>query len=253
MVFKRRELRKRNIGSLKVVCSANIIERNRSKMFNKRINIFTGHFGSGKTEVAVNYALELSRMHEKTAIVDFDIVNPYFRTADAREKLEESGIWVIVPLFANTNVDVPALPSEINALFNKKEYSVVFDVGGDDLGARAVSRYREEILENDYEMFFVVNTKRPMTDTEFKIEEMIRAIEQSSRLKVTSLVNNTNLKDETAVEDILEGHRILEQVSEKLNIPIGFISGLEGTVSKIRDKNGISILSMQKLIKLPWE
>ena len=108
-------------------------------MFDKRIAIFTGHFGSGKTEVAVNYALQTAGRGKKTAIVDLDIVNPFFRTADARGILEAEGIRVITPVYANTNVDVPSLPPEISSMFEDRSYNVWIDVGGDDLGARAVS------------------------------------------------------------------------------------------------------------------
>lgn len=222
-------------------------------MFDRRISIFTGHFGSGKTEVAVNYALELASQRNKTAIVDFDIVNPYFRASDARRELESRGIRVIAPLYANTNVDVPALPPELNSLFENKKYKVVFDVGGDDLGAKALSRYNEEILEDDYEMFFVVNTRRPMTDTLEKIEDMLRDIEYSSRLKVTSLVNNTNLLDVTTPEDLMEGQRLIEQVSAKLGIPIGFVSGLKDIMMQLEGKINSRFLYMDKLIKLPWD
>jgi hypothetical protein len=222
-------------------------------MFNKRINIFTGHFGSGKTEVAVNYALQLSKIFTNTAIVDFDIVNPYFRTADVREELEQNGLRVITPPYANTNVDVPALPAEINSLFDRKEYRAVFDVGGDDIGAKAISRYREEILGDDWEIFFVINTKRPMTDTPGKIEAIIHEVEDSSRLKITSLVNNTNLLENTMLEDIIEGHNLIERVSKKLDIPIAFVSGFDNVISKLKDKTDMELLFMKKLIKLPWE
>jgi len=222
-------------------------------MFDKRINIFTGHFGSGKTEVAVNYAIKMSEMHKETAIVDLDIVNPYFRTADAREVLERHGIWVITPLYANTNVDVPALPPQISTLFDNKEYKVVLDVGGDDLGAKAVSRYRTEIFENDYEMFFVINTRRPMTNTVEKIEGMIRSIEESSRIKVTRLVNNTNILQDTAMEDIMEGQKLIEHVSKELNIPVGFISGMLGVLMVEKGESSGNVLYMKKLIKLPWD
>ena len=120
-------------------------------MFERRINIFTGHFGSGKTEVAVNYTLKLAAAEYKTAIVDFDIINPYFRTADAKQALEKNNIKVVLPMYANTNVDIPAIPPEIYSLFQNKEYKVVLDVGGEDLGAKAVSRFKEEILNDDYE------------------------------------------------------------------------------------------------------
>ncbi|RCX15437.1 hypothetical protein DFR58_11317 [Anaerobacterium chartisolvens] len=222
-------------------------------MFNKRIGIFTGHFGSGKTEVAVNYALKLAEKGCKTAIVDFDIVNPYFRTADARERLESRGIYVLAPMYANTNVDVPALPAEISAIFEKKEYRVVFDVGGDDLGARVLSRYRNEIGEDDYEMFFVINIKRPMTDTVRKICDMAEEIQYSSRLKITSLVNNTNLLGKTTFEHIEEGHRMISEVSEKMNIPIGFTSLIGKSGEELEIRAGAEILRMEKLIKLPWD
>jgi hypothetical protein len=169
-------------------------------MPDKRINIFIGHFGSGKTEVAVNYALKLVKANPKTCIVDLDIVNPYFRTADAKIQLEEKGIWVILPMYANTNVDVPALPPEMNSIFEKKQYSTVFDVGGEDIGAKVISRYREDILKDSYELFAVINVKRPMTETADRIEKMIYELEEASRIKITKLVNNTNLLDETTID-----------------------------------------------------
>lgn len=193
-------------------------------MYSKRITIFTGNFGSGKTEVAVNYALKIRERGYKTAIVDFDIVNPYFRTADVKSYLEDNGIKVVVPLYANTNVDVPALPAEINTLFENKEYKVVFDVGGDDLGATALSRYKENFLEDDYQHLFVVNIKRPMTNTIEKIEEMFRSIEDSSGFKITGIVNNTNLLKDTSIDDLLEGNSMISKASQRLGVPIVFTS-----------------------------
>jgi len=222
-------------------------------MFNKRISIFTGHFGSGKTEVAVNYAIKLSKFCDKVAIVDFDIVNPYFRATDAKHDLENRGIWVVTPMYANTNVDVPALPAEINTLFEKKEYKVVFDVGGDDLGAKVLSRYYNEIIADDYEMFFVINTRRPMTDTVEKIEEMLMDIEFSSRLKITALVNNTNLLQSTTADDIMEGRDIIGKISCKFGIPIAFTSGFRSALQPLEGKMDGPFMYMDKLIKLPWD
>lgn len=222
-------------------------------MFEKRISIFTGHFGSGKTEVAVNYAMQMSKLFEKTAIVDLDIVNPFFRTSDVRKALEEKGVRVIAPLYANTNVDVPSLSPEINSLFEKKEIRTVFDVGGDDLGAKVLSRYNESILQDDYEMYFVINTRRPMTVDEMGIEEMIRDIDESSRLKVGKLVNNTNLLLDTTAEVITEGGRMIENVSKRLGIPIGFISGLRHVLEDYGDYRDVERLYLDKQIKLLWE
>lgn len=222
-------------------------------MFEKRINIFTGHFGSGKTEVAVNYAFKLAERNSKVAIVDLDIVNPYFRTADAKKELENAGIKVILPMYANTNVDVPALPAEINTLFEEKDYKVVLDVGGDDLGARVLARYNDEIIHDDYEMHFVVNLKRPMTDTLEKVEMMIAEIEFSSKLKVTKLVNNTNMLHETNADEILKAQEIINEISSRLSIPVGFISGFDETLRTIPNNTGLELFPMKKYIKLPWE
>lgn len=222
-------------------------------MFDKRINIFTGHFGSGKTEVAVNYAVKMALQGKKTAIVDLDIVNPFFRTADAKKVLEEKGIKVITPVYANTNVDVPSLPADINSAFEDRSYHVVLDVGGDDLGAKVLSRYNEQIRNEDYIHYFVINTRRPMTKTVDEIEEMIREIETSARLKVDYLVNNANLLGANTAKIIGEASEIIAGVSSKLSIPVGFISGMEEVLQKYNGDKETERLYMDKFIRLPWE
>lgn len=222
-------------------------------MFDRRITIFTGHFGSGKTEVAVNYALQTAKKGKKTAIVDLDIVNPFFRTADVKSVLQEKGIKVITPVYANTNVDVPSLPGEISAMFEDRSYSVVLDVGGDDLGARAVSRYKEQIVQEDYIHYFVVNTRRPMTRTPEEIERMIWEIQTTARINVDMLVNNANLLGSSTPELLGEASDIIKKVSEKLSIPIGFISGMQEVLSEYLGDADIERLYLQKNIRLPWE
>lgn len=222
-------------------------------MFEKRIAIFTGHFGSGKTEIAVNYAFQLAKAGRKTAIADLDIVNPFFRTADVKKTLEDKGIRVVTPVYANTNVDVPSLPAEINALFEDRSYFAVLDVGGDDLGARVLSRYREQIAAEDYIHYFVVNTKRPETRNIDEIEQMIAEIQASAGLKVDRLVNNANLLRATTPEVIEEASGVIRAVSEKLSIPVGFISGMEAVLKKYKRDREIERLYLEKSIKLPWE
>jgi len=222
-------------------------------MFNNRITVFTGHFGSGKTEVAVNYAQQTARTGKKTAIIDLDIVNPFFRTADVKNMLESENIKVITPVYANTNVDVPSLPAEISGMFEDKSYSVIIDVGGDDLGARAVSRYRDQIANDDYIHYFVVNTRRPMTRTPEEIISMIMEIHHSAGLKVDMLVNNANILGATTPELLAEASEILDAVSAELSIPVGFISGMEEVLSLYDGDKGIERLYMKKNILLPWE
>lgn len=222
-------------------------------MFDKRINIFAGHFGSGKTETAVNYAFAMKKLDKEVAIVDLDIVNPFFRTADIKDQFQEEGIKAILPVFANTNVDVPALPPEINIVFEQKNYECVIDVGGDDLGARALSRYRNQIETEDYNMYMVINTLRPETESPDRILQMLQDIQGSSKLKVTGFVNNTNLLDETTVEHIIEGHKIIQEASKLSGIPIAFVACMDYLEEELKNKLEAEIFSLNKKIILPWQ
>lgn len=226
-------------------------------MQNKRINIFCGHFGSGKTEVAINYALKLNELKGNTAIADIDIVNPFFRTADAKIMLEKLGIKVVLPIYANTNVDVPALPAELNSLIESSLYNVVLDVGGDDLGAKAVGRYSKDIELQDYNFYIVVNINRPLTNKVDKIIKMIDEIESSAALKVTGLINNTNYLQATTYEDIKRGYDMLQKVSDKLKVNIAF-SCIDIASTAIKQLNELNIkdigdiLFLKKNINVPF-
>lgn len=219
----------------------------------QKLSIFVGHFGSGKSEIAVNYALKLAKTGANVAIVDLDVINPFFRTADAKEWLEQNKIKVITPLYVNTNVEAPSLPAEINLVFQKNDYKSILDVGGDDLGATVLARYSKEIGEHPYEMLMVVNTKRPLTDTKEKILAMIAMIEKSSKLKITKLVNNTNLLSFTTAEDVTGGENLLLEISRETKIPVAFTSfmgqGLEFKPLALKTL----LFEMEKFIKLPWE
>ena len=188
----------------------------------KRINVFTGHFGSGKTEIAINFAINLARQGRKVVIVDLDIVNPYFCVRELKGELESQGIKVISSNPDYVNAELMVVPPEVLSIFNDKTYDVVVDVGGDDLGAIALGQYNKYFKEEPYDMYFVVNTNRPFTEGMEGVEEYIRDIQIASRLKVTKLINNTNLSYETTIEDILAGHKEVEKISLKNNIPYEF-------------------------------
>ncbi len=194
---------------------------------NSNIYIVTGHYGSGKTEFSVNFALELKKTYENVILVDLDIVNPYFRSNDARALLEQAGVCVIAPEFAGTNVDIPVLPPEIMRIFEEKDAKIVLDVGGDDDGAIALGRYKHFFDTSDYEMLLVVNTRRPLTQTKDEIIEMKQNIETASRLSVTGLVLNTNIADDTTHEIVTEGYEILKNVSSDTNLPIRYVCATE--------------------------
>ncbi|NMA94897.1 MAG: CpsD/CapB family tyrosine-protein kinase [Clostridiales bacterium] len=199
-----------------------------------KIDIITGHFGSGKTEFAINYSMHTAKAGKKVLLIDLDIVNPYFKTAEVKDVLEAMGVEVIVPNFAGTGVDVPSLPSNIYRVFDDPSYDkVIFDVGGDDLGAMALGQYKTRIQNIPYDMFYVINTKRPLSSTQDQIIDMLHSIESSSRLKVSKLINNTNLSYETNVNDIMEGQRLIERISKKMDIPIGYIAGTEDVLSRL--------------------
>lgn len=171
----------------------------------KRITLLSGHYGSGKTNIAVNLARRLRASRENVAIADIDIVNPYFRTKDSQAELEGAGIRLISSPYAGSNVDLPALPDEVYAITDDKSVTAVVDVGGDDRGALALGRWRDAILqEGDYEMLFVINRFRPLTATPEDAVEVMREIEIASGIPFTAVVNNSNLGDETTARDVLE-------------------------------------------------
>lgn len=187
-----------------------------------KIYITVGHYGSGKTEFSVNFALSLAKAHQKVFLVDLDIVNPYFRSNDARALLEENGITVIAPDYAGTNVDIPALPAEIMKIFNVEDAHIVIDVGGDDDGAIALGRYKQFFDASDYEMNLVVNTRRPLSGTVEEIVEMKQNIECASRLSVANIIADTNLGQETTKEIIEEGFFIIKEAAEQMNLPVKY-------------------------------
>ena len=190
-------------------------------MIYKRITLLCGHYGSGKTNVAVNMAYDQKAKYDRVAIADLDIVNPYFRTKDSAKEFDALGIELIASEYAGSNVDIPALPQQIYSICDQKDKQVIIDVGGDDRGAYALGRISPAILEeNNYEMLFVINCFRPLTrDAESTIEVM-REIEYAAKIKFTAIVNNSNLGEETTKDDVLRSLSYAEEISQKTGLPI---------------------------------
>ncbi len=190
-------------------------------MFDKRITLFCGHYGSGKTNIAVNAALKLSQNYENIALADLDIVNPYFRTKDSSKELSEKGIRLICSQYANSNVDIPALPQDIYALTDDKTLKCIVDIGGDDRGAYVLGRISEKIVsENDYDMLMVINSYRPLTRDAESTMEVLREIETAAKIKFTGLVNNSNLGEETTEEDVINSLSYAQSVSKVTGLPV---------------------------------
>jgi len=216
------------------------------KITPKRVTLFAGHYGSGKTNIAVNYALHMAKNGLSVSIADLDIVNPYFRTKDSAEELARAGIRLVSSAYANSNVDVPALPAEIYSLVNDKSSYAIFDVGGDDRGALALGRYAPAILEEgNYEMIFVANFYRPLTQTAEEALEVMREIEAAGGVPFTAVVHNSTVGRETAAEDILAKREELERLLTLSGLPLLFTSAEEG-VAKTLD--GAFALHLQKKI-----
>jgi RecA/RadA recombinase len=199
-----------------------------------RLTVLVGNYGSGKTEIALNLAMEKAKTGP-AALVDLDIVNPYFRSGEKRALLEEAGVRVLMPTFATTTVDIPALPPEIQSVFDQPGEQVVFDVGGDDTGATALGRYapffsRER--ENTC-VLYVVNVCRPLSRTAEDIQRLMERISFRSRMRPDALVNNANLQGETSPKLLLEGQEVLSEVSMKTGIPIAMITGEQAVLGML--------------------
>ena len=187
----------------------------------KRLTILCGHYGSGKTNVAVNIAAELKKTHDSVTVADLDIVNPYFRTKDSAAYFEEQGIRLICSAYANSNVDIPALPQEMYALTDDRSMTAVLDIGGDDRGALVLGRLAPKILlENDYEMLMVINCYRPLTRDAASTLEVMGEIEYAGGIRFTGLVNNSNLGAQTDAADILASREYAEEVSRLSGLPV---------------------------------
>ena len=215
-------------------------------MEHKRLTLFAGHYGSGKTNIAVNYAMLLADEGKKVCIADLDIVNPYFRTKDSESELRAKGVTLICSEYANTNVDVPAIPAESYRIVQDKSCFSVIDIGGDDRGAYALGRFADAIkAEGEYRMAFVLNRYRPLTSTVEGAVEIMREIEAAAGIKFNCIVNNSNIGCETTPEIVRESLAFAEDVSRATGLPIWLNTVAKEIANEI---TGIPVLplSLQK-------
>ena len=214
----------------------------------KRLTILCGHYGSGKTNVAVNIAAELKKSLDTVTVADLDIVNPYFRTKDSETFFAEQGIRLICSPYANSNVDIPALPQEMYAITDDRSMTAVLDIGGDDRGALVLGRLAPKILaEGDYEMLMVINCYRPLTRDAASTLEVMAEIEYAGGIRFTGLVNNSNLGAVTTAEDILASRDYAEEVARLSGLPIVMTSVRQDLYAAVEGKvPGAFPLGLQK-------
>ena len=219
-------------------------------MRTKRITLFAGHYGSGKTNIAVNYALFLAKQGLRVSLGDLDIVNPYYRAKDSEKELSAAGVKVISSAYANSNVDVPAMPQEAYALTEDKTTHAVLDIGGDDRGALALGRYVPAIQEeNDYEMLFVFNRSRPLTRDAQSALGILREIEEACRLPFTGIVHNTNLGRETRPETLLDALPTLHELEKLSGLPVIFTAARSDIAALLPTEIGeVFPITLQKTI-----
>ena len=203
----------------------------------KRLTILCGHYGSGKTNVAVNLAFYLKEQYNNVVVADLDIVNPYFRTKDSIDDFKARGIELICSEYANTNVDIPALPANMYRLTADRDITAVIDVGGDDRGAYALGRLVPEIeAENNFDMLMVINGYRPLTPDAESTVEVMREIEEACKLKFTGLVNNSNIGEDTTAEDIIKSIGYANEVSQASGLPIVMTSVKRELYDELKNK-----------------
>ncbi len=224
----------------------------RSPLCPHRITAITGHYGTGKTEFAVNLALYMAQEGRAVTLADLDIVNPYFRSRERRDLLERSGIRLISSSQACADADVPALPAELLSIFHDRSVTGVLDIGGDAVGARVLARFRPQLLQENCQLLYVVNANRPEVRTATGAIDYLRAIEATTGLTCTGLVNNTHLCGETTAREIRKGAALCAEISRLTGIPVVCHVAAEPLAAEVADLNG-RIFPITVKMKKPWE
>ena len=221
-----------------------------------RLKIIIGAYGSGKSEISVNMALAMRKAspEDKVLLADLDIVNPFYRSADASKILEENNIRLISPMYANSNVDAPVLSGEVYVIFDDESYRGVFDIGGEDMGATILGSMKSRLDNTKAELLMAVNTRRPFTSTADEIIIMASELTEASKMKITGFINNTNVLEDTVFEDVLEGERILREVEQKTGIPLVMTAVMDGAVSDdmIKTLGAPEVMKMTRTIKYAY-
>jgi archaellum biogenesis ATPase FlaH len=214
----------------------------------KSFTIICGHYGCGKTNLSLNLAIDAAKRGESVTLVDMDIVNPYFRSSEYIPLLNEYGISVIAPSFANTTLDTPSLSAEIFRIF-ESDGTVIIDAGGDDSGSTALGSFSGRIGKIDYDMLYVINRYRPLASEPESASMILREIERASRLRATGVVNNSHLKEFTTQETILESLGFARETAATLGLPLMFTTAPKEIATQLNIER---LYPIEIYVKTPW-
>ncbi len=213
----------------------------------KRVTFITGHYGSGKSEFSINYAIQKKIQN----IVDLDIVNPYFRSRELSDVLEQNGIKLhSSPLKDSLGSDLPYIAKEAYTLIKSSE-SVIYDLGGDPIGAKVVRQFVDSLDLSEVEFLFVINTYRQETNSLDKILKMIREIESASGLRVSGFINNSNLIRDTDCMTVKESEKIIKDVIFETKLDIKYTSIIEGIAIECSDLLG-EVIPLKLYLRKKW-
>ncbi|MFA7423469.1 MAG: cobalamin biosynthesis protein CbiA [Desulfosarcinaceae bacterium] len=219
----------------------------------KGIVIIVGNYGSGKTEVAINLAAHRRRAGVSVRVADLDLVNPYFRTREARDSLARLGVEVVLPPARYLNADLPILDPAVAGLIRQPSELTILDAGGDDVGATVLSSLHHVLAEAEAQVLQVVNPLRPFTDTPAGCQRIRREIEAASRLKVTGLVGNANLIGDTEPAHVIEGYQFVRALSEESGLPLVFVTVPEPLAARCATEDWVCpVLPIRRQLVPPW-
>lgn len=217
----------------------------------RSLTIVCGHYGTGKTNLSINMAVQCARSGKDVVLVDLDIVNPYFRSSDYADVLERENVRVVGPVFAHSNTDTPSLPPEMGSVLADSSKVVIVDVGGDDVGATALGRYADTIRERGYDMIYVINRYRSMTTTPEEAADILVEIERACGLKADSIVNNSHLKQLTTADTILDSVNFADCTAKMLGLPISFTTAPRSVSDALN--NIPNVYPIDIYVRTPWE
>ncbi len=222
-------------------------------MFESRVTVLVGHFGSGKTEIALNLAMDQASAGVPVTMADLDVVKPYFRTRSARALLTEAGIDLLAPEGPNIHADLPIIVPEIRSHLRQSLRRLIIDVGGDDVGAKVLGSLSDVVPHGETECLLVLNFRRPSTPDPKAAVEMVREIEAVGRLPVAGLISNTHLMDETDLEVILDGLENAQQTGELLGIPVVAVAAAEDLAVELRARIDRPVVALRRIVVPPFE